>query len=110
MTRTTGATRKKPSQPAPGIAYRTVTSALRPPRARAVVTTPSAFSASACSAGPFSRARSILAMLCSTLVGVVAGPSGLEELDILLLPPEPDRVAFPPSEREVGVGRDLRQE
>src|SRR5690242_11094717 len=90
--KTRGASRKKPSQRPPGSAHAAVIQP--PPRSVASFDSPSARSDAASSASVSSRP--------------VASRSGAEELSILLLPRDPQPLAFATAEGRIAVAGDLR--
>src|SRR5438067_11097143 len=89
--KTRGASRKKPSQRPPGSAHAAVTQP--PPRSDLSIP-------SACSRGAACWSSS--ASSTSARIG-----SGAEELDILLLPADSDRLAFATPELRVALARHL---
>src|SRR4051812_18688717 len=93
--KTSGASRKKPSQSPPGSAHAAVSQP--PPCSPPSVAAPSAPSRRCSSA-------SVSSSSATSSCGVGSRP---EELAIPLLPPDPDRVAFAPAECRVAVARHL---
>src|SRR3954470_9030153 len=94
--KTSGASRKKPSQRPPGSAHAAV---IQPPPRSA----PSRDSPSACSGASSSSA-------CSSPAASSCGAgSGAEELGILLLPRDADSVALPSAKDRIALARDLRE-
>src|SRR5262245_7621831 len=94
--KTSGARRKNPSQSAPGSAHRAVTQ----PRSRA---------SPASSARTRARSCAASSSASSTSARTRSAGSGAEELCILLLPDDPDLVAFAAAEVRVALARDLRE-
>src|SRR5215831_3284529 len=94
--KTSGATRKNPSQSAPGSAH----SAVIQPRSRA---------SPAPSARTRARSCATSSSASSTSARTRSAGSGAEELCILLLPDDPDHVALAASEVGVALARDLRE-
>src|SRR2546423_7358240 len=94
--KTSGASRKKPSQSPPGSAQATV---IQPP-------VPACFdSPRACSGR---RSSSAAACSISAMSSCGAG-SGAEELGILLLPRDPDPVALAPAKSRIALTGYLRE-
>src|SRR5262245_52144887 len=97
--KTIGATRKKPSQSAPGSAQKNVVHPeLRWPRASG--SAPSAFSFGSCSSASASSSSP------SASRSEVCG-SGTEELDIVLLPRDPDVLALAAAQERIALARHL---
>src|SRR5262249_24004627 len=94
--KTSGATRKNPSQSAPGSAH----SAVIQPRSRA---------SPAPSARTRARSCATSSSASSTSARRRSAGSGAEELCILLLPDDPDLVALAAAEVRVPLARDLRE-
>src|SRR5205823_13817110 len=106
--KTSGATRKKPSQRKPGRPQARVTSPpLRPPR----VLSPSAFSAfgRCCPRSASASSISSTAIRVASSTGGSWGGSGPEELDILLLPRDADLLTLLAPEGGIALAGHLCQ-
>src|SRR5690242_14260961 len=104
--KTSGATRKKPSHRKPGSPQASVIRPLRPPRAPPDAS-PSAFSA--CCGRCASSASASSTSCNAAREASLPGCSGVEELDILLLPVDPDCLALLAAQRGVALARHLRE-